>query len=436
MKLSVTRPQYDFIFSEADETLFGGAAGGGKSYAQLIDALLYALAHGGSHQLILRRTLPELERSLIRVSLGLYPQAVGNYQASYHRWRFINGSEIEFGCCDAESDVTRYQSAEYDVIRFDELTHFTRYQFTYLLSRIRGANDFPKRVKSTTNPGGVGHDWVKKRYIDRLTPGEPADCGGSTRLFVPARVQDNCFLMKKDASYLKRLEQLDENSRRALLEGDWNLSAGRYFPEFSREIHVCAPFPIPEDWERVLAIDYGLDMLAALWIARDALGNTVVYREVYEPGLIVSDAAARICAAEAAGEPISRRFAPPDLWGRRQETGRSAVDIFAEHGLYFEKSDNRRVPGWLAVKEYLRVFPGADGRETARLRIFEGCTNLIRTLGALQCDSRNPNDAANHPHELTHASDALRGYCATAGECGELPRAAGYDEDMDAFLGY
>ena len=373
---------------------------------------------------------------MIRVSLGLYPQAVGNYQASYHRWHFVNGSEIEFGCCDTEVDVVRYQSAEYDVIRFDELTHFSHYQFTYLLSRIRGANAFPKAVKSTTNPGGIGHNWVKKRYIDRLVPGKLTNCDKSTRLFIPARVQDNCFLMKKDASYLKRLEQLDENSRRALLDGDWNLSSGRYFPEFDKQIHVCAPHAIPQDWERILTIDYGLDMLAALWIARDAHGNAVVYREVYESGLIVSEAAARIAAAEAPGETINRRLAPPDLWGRRQETGRSAIDIFSEHALYFEKSDNRRVPGWLAVKEYLRIFSDACGDTTARLKIFATCTELIRTLGALQCDPRNPNDAANHPHELTHAPDALRGYCATMDDGTGLPRAAQYDEDIDAFLGY
>lgn len=432
MKLSVTRQQHDFIFSRAGETLFGGAAGGGKSYAQLIDALIFALQYGGSHQLILRRTLPELERSLIRVSLSVYPQAVGNYQASYHRWRFINGSEIEFGCCDAESDVTRYQSAEYDVLRFDELTHFTQYQFTYLLSRVRGANDFPKLVKSTTNPGGVGHHWVKARYIDRLVPGEMMDCGGSTRLFIPARVQDNCFLMRRDAGYLERLQQLDENSRRALLDGDWNLSGGRYFPEFCREKHVCTPFPVPDDWERVLSIDYGLDMLAALWIARDCLGNTVVYRELYQSGLIVSDAAARIRAAEAPGERISRRLAPPDLWGRRQETGRSAVDILAANGLYFEKSDNRRVTGWLAVKECLRV----PETGAPKLRVFADCVNLIRTLGALQCDARNPNDAANHPHELTHAPDALRGYCATVTEYGGVPDAGEFEQEVSVFLGF
>ena len=152
--------------SDTLETLFGGAAGGGKSHGQLLDALRFAVCYPGSRQLMLRRTMPELERSLVPAALRLYPQCIAKYKVSEHRWDFANGSALEFGYCDAESDVTRYQSAEYDVIRFDELTHFTESQFTYLLSRIRGTNGFPKQVKATTNPGGVGHQWVKSRFID------------------------------------------------------------------------------------------------------------------------------------------------------------------------------------------------------------------------------------------------------------------------------
>ena len=143
--------------SDAFETLFGGAAGGGKSHGQLLDALRFAVCYPGSRQLLLRRTMPELERSLVPASLRLFPQAVASYKVSEHLWQFTNGSTLEFGYCDAESDVTKYQSAQYDVLRFDELTHFTESQFTYLISRVRGANPFPKQVKSTTNPGGVGH---------------------------------------------------------------------------------------------------------------------------------------------------------------------------------------------------------------------------------------------------------------------------------------
>ena len=156
-----------FLSADADEVLFGGAAGGGKSYAQLIDAMLYALRYPKSKQLLLRRTLPELEMSLIRTARGLYPAEIFSYQSSLHCGRFENGSVIDFGYCASEGDVYRYQSAEYDVIRFDELTHFTEAQYLYMLSRLRGANGYPKRVKSTGNPGGVGHEFVKRRFIDK-----------------------------------------------------------------------------------------------------------------------------------------------------------------------------------------------------------------------------------------------------------------------------
>ena len=195
--------------SEAFETLFGGAAGGGKSHGQLLDALRFAVVYPGSRQLMLRRTMPELERSLVPAAMRLYPQSVASYKVSEHRWDFINGSTLEFGYCDAESDVTKYQSAEYDVIRFDELTHFTESQFTYLISRIRGANPYPKQVKSTTNPGGIGHQWVKSRYIDPMPPDEVHAFDGvqwigcSKGFLKSVSAQGRCRVRKAAASALR-----------------------------------------------------------------------------------------------------------------------------------------------------------------------------------------------------------------------------------------
>lgn len=432
MEISVTQRQLDFIRSTAFETLFGGAAGGGKSYAQLIDALIFALKYPGSRQLALRRTFPELKRSLIQVALSLYPTDIGTYGETNHKWTFVNKSTIEFGSCDSENDVTKYQSAEYDVIRFDELTHFTKFQFTYMLSRVRGVNGYPKQVKSSTNPGGVGHVWVKERYIDVLTPGQEQD----GKLFLPAKVQDNTFLMKSDPDYVKRLELLDERSRKALLYGRWDLFEGQYFSEFSNEIHICSPPPIPHYWKRYLAIDYGLDMLAALWIALSPDGTAWVYREVYRSGLIISEAAEAIRCAEGAEEQMYQRLAPPDLFNRRQETGRSAIDIFAEAGLYFDKAMGERVSGWYAVKEYLRPFNDEQGILTAKLKISPSCKNLIRTLPMLAVDQSNPNDTANTPHELTHAPDALRYFAATVQPYTMQAKPNIYDGEVGAFLAY
>ena len=234
MRLTVTKRQKAFLDATATEVLFGGAAGGGKSRGQLIDAFLFALTHPASKQLILRRTFPELEKSLIRESLALYPKSVYTYHATGHTGRFPNGSLIDFGYCATENDVFQYQSAEYDVIRFDELTHFTEFQYLYLMSRVRGANRYPKQIKSSTNPGGVGHGWVKARFIDPAPPDTvfTPERGGS-RIFLPAKLEDNRFLLRADPAYRERLLALPERERRALLLGDWNIFDGQYFGEFS-----------------------------------------------------------------------------------------------------------------------------------------------------------------------------------------------------------
>ena len=214
----------------------------------------------------------------------------------------------------------------------------------------------------------------------------------------------------------------------------WELDEGRYFSEFSPALHIVPPHEIPREWRRYLTIDYGLDMLAALWIAQSPDGHSVVYRELYEPGLIISEAAARILSCEASGEQIDVRLAPPDLWNRRQETGRSAVELFADCGLSFEKSSNERVAGWLALHELLAPRRDMDGEPRPRLTIFNTCRNLIRTLPALQHDRRNPSDTANTPHELTHAPDALRGYAATVFEPPAPSVPTAYDCEVGEFL--
>ena len=385
---------------------------------------------------MLRRTMPELERSLVPASLRLYPQRIASYKVSEHLWQFANGSLLEFGYCDAESDVTKYQSAEYDVIRFDELTHFTDSQFTYLISRVRGTNGFPKQVKSTTNPGGAGHQWVKARYIDPAPPDTAAEYDGGSRIFLPAKLSDNPFLQKADKDYEKRLRLLSTHDRKALLDGVWELDEGRYFSEFSTALHVTPPYAIPGHWRRYLTIDYGLDMLAALWIAQSPDGYSVVYRELYKSGLIISEAAAAIQSCEPTGERIDCRLATPDLWNRRQETGKSAVELFSDCGLDFDKSSNERVAGWLALHELLAPRRDACGEVRPRLTIFDSCRNLIRTLPALQHDKRNPSDVADTPHELTHAPDALRGYAATIYEPPVPVQPTAYDCEIGEFLSF
>ena len=422
MKISITKKQEKFIKSDAFETLFGGAAGGGKSYGQLVDALLYALKYPKSKQIIFRSTFADLEKSLIRVSLDIYPLSIADYNSSKHTWKFNNGSIIDFGYIQYEKDVYQYQSAEYDVIRFDELTHFTEFMYTYMISRCRGANPYPKRIKSSTNPGGVGHSWVKERFIDIGEPNAIHTCKLETgeevtRIFIPSLVTDNKFMLEYDPDYIKRLDALPEKERKALKYGDWDIYDGMFFPEFKRRIHVIEPFQIPEHWNRYIAMDYGLDMFAVLFIAIDTKGKAYVYNEIHKPNLIVSEARQTL-------KSIMRHYkykyiyAPPDLWNRNRDTGKSTAELFWEGGIDLTKASNNRIAGWLNVKEWLKVRKVRNEQtgelyEDSDLKIFGNCVNLIKYLPQLQHDEKEPNDVATEPHEPTHITDALRYFCVS-----------------------
>ena len=406
INLTLTKKQKRFIDATESEVLFGGAAGGGKSYGQVVDALIYALRYPGSKQLILRRTFAELDKSLIRAAMALYPREIYSFNSSSHVGRFKNGSLIDFGYCAAEIDVYQYQSAEYDVIRFDELTHFTETQYIYLISRVRGANDFPKQIKSSTNPGGIGHGWVKARFVDP----SPSGVGfigedGLGRIFIPALLSDNSYLCKSDPGYEARLLALPDRERKALLYGDWDIFEGQYFTEFDRSRHVIDPFEIPKHWRKYRTIDYGLDRTACLWIATAPDGNSYVYREFCKSNLTISQAASEICRLTPSDEDIYATLAPPDLWSRSQETGRSKAAIFDEWGLALTRTANDRECGWLAIKELLL---GGEGRRS--IKFFSNCCEIIRCLPALQVDRLRPTDCANEPHDITHAPDALRGF--------------------------
>lgn len=409
-KVGVPNPkQREFMLCRKKYTAYGGARGGGKSWALRKKLILMCLEYDGLTVLLLRRTYPELRDNHIRLMIPDL-KGIASYRASDKTMVFPNGSKILFGYCDSEMDAYRYQGNEYDVIAIDEATQFTEEMYNVIKSSLRGTNGYPKRMYLTCNPGGVGHEWVKRLFIDReYRQGEKPE----QYEFIKATVFDNPVLMETMPDYVDDLDSLSDDLRRAWRDGDWDVFAGQFFPEFSREIHVCEPFPIPDHWNRYRAFDYGLDRLACLWVAIGTDGRAYVYRELNVSEMIVSDAARKINELSE-GELYYSTFLPPDLWSRSKDSGKSIADLFMEHGLTgVVKAPNSRVDGWSNVKEWLKPLPSVDGEGmTAYLQIFSNCIELIRNIPKIQHDEKDPCDCATEPHEITHNLDALRYFCA------------------------
>jgi len=255
-----------FHASQVDELLFGGMAGGGKSQAIVADAAGNACAFAGLNVGVFRRTFPELNRSIVKKFRSTMQTGTYKYNKSEHVFSFPNGSTIELNYCENEDDVYNYQSAEYDILYFDELTHFTKFQYTYLLSRLRNTRkDFTPKAKSASNPGNIGNTWVKERFI---TVGKPEEVitqhdeeSGRvfSTMFIPSSVYENKYIMDNDPQYIQRLLGLPEKERRALLMGDWDAFTGQAFQELRRDKHIVDSFDIPQGWNMFGAFDYGFN---------------------------------------------------------------------------------------------------------------------------------------------------------------------------------
>ena len=397
-------------FFEATEkyVAYGGARGGGKSWALRRKIILMCLKYDGLCVLIVRRSYPELRENHIRPMKGELTE-IADYVESRKSFEFKNGSVIKLGYCDNESDVDRYQGQEFDVIALDEATQLTEYQFQTFKACLRGANDFPKRMYITCNPGGVGHGWVKRLFIDReYREFENPD----DYRFIPASVYDNKVLLTCDPEYLSRLESLPYDLREAWLFGKWDAFAGQFFPEFDLDLHSVPSHSPDENSTKYCAIDYGLDMLAAVFVAVDKDGRAYVYDEVYKSGLVVSEAA-KLLKQKIKG--VCQVIAPSDLWSRQKDSGKSISELFFENGVYLTKISPDRIQGWMCLKEWLKPFD-ADGKTDSMMKISRSCTNLLRCLPQLLYDSKKSGDASTQPHEITHAPDALR-YFASMRTC-------------------
>ena len=396
-----TERQRQFFASRARFTAYGGARGGGKSWALRRKLVGMCLRYAGLSCLLVRRTLPELKSNHVIPFLREYDGII-SYSESEKALLFPNGSRIALGYCAKDSDALRYQGQEYDVIAIDEATQLSEFRFSILKACLRGSNHFPRRMYLTCNPGGIGHSWVKRLFVDRdFRNGEDP----KEYKFIPALVYDNPNLTDADPEYVRSLESLPPRLRDAWLYGKWDVFEGQFFSEFNSSVHVCAPSCIPQDLKKFISLDYGFDMLAILLVGIDAAGNLWVIREHCESGLTLSQAAARVVEL-VRGENAEFAVCSPDLWNRRQDSGLSGFEIMQNASQFIppmRAADDRRVPGWRVLREYLC----AHG-DHPYIRISSECKDLCECLPALLCDPNRPEDASDNPHRITHSPEALR----------------------------
>tara|TARA_R110001592_G_scaffold132485_6_gene347151 strand:- start:1501 stop:3141 length:1641 start_codon:yes stop_codon:yes gene_type:complete len=400
-------PQTDFLAAPERDVLYGGAAGGGKSYAMLVDPLRYA--HKAAHRaLILRRSMPEL-REMIDKSRELYPLAFpgAKFREVEKLWNFPSGAKVEFGFLERDADVYRYQGQAYSWIGFDEITHLpTEFGWNYLASRLRTTDSsIPTYLRCTANPGGVGAHWVKKRYIE---PSEPNNSfkgmDGLTRKFIPAKLDDNPYLAH-DGRYEEMLKALPPIQRKQLLEGNWDVAEGAAFVEFDPHVHVIEPFLLPVVWERVKGIDYGYSSESCcLWGAVDRSdGTLIIYRELYRKNLTGLDLG-RIITEMEIEDPFSvSGVLDTSAWARTGTTGPTVGETLQQLGHKLRRADKNRIQGKIQIHEYLRV---QNSGSRPKLQIFNTCPNLIRELQSIPLSKTNPEDVNTNASD--HAYDALR----------------------------
>ena len=419
-------PQEEFLSAGERDVLYGGAAGGGKSFALLADPLRYC--HNPNHRgLLLRRTLDELTE-LIDKSRQLYTKAFpgAKFRESKSTWHFPSGATIWFTYLDRDKDVTRFQGQAFNWIGIDEITQYpTPYVWDYLRSRLRSTDPELQEnlyMRCTANPGGVGGWWVKKMYIEG-TPENKAfpafdidtrktfvwpsghEKAGQPlffRKFVPARLTDNPHLMA-DGQYEAMLRSLPDVERKRLLEGDWDVAEGAAFPEFSRTKHVVEPFDLPTNWPRIRAADYGYSAPSCvLWGAIDWDNNIWVYRELYAKHLTAEQLADRILEAEQI-DPLPHYSVLDSSCWNKTGFGPSIAEVMMRQGVRWTPSDRNRIQGKMEIHRRLADDPYT---KEPRVRFFSTCQNIVKQVAGIPLSKTNSEDVDTKAED--HAYDALR----------------------------
>ena len=413
--------QKQFLKANTKHIAFGGARGGGKSWSVRTKAKLLALRYAGIKILIVRRTYPELINNHINI-LRQELLDIARYNDKDKVLKFNNGSTINFSYCAKDGDLDRLQGTEYDIIFLDEATQLSEYQMKTITACLRGVNSFPKRVYYTCNPGGQGHQYIKRIFIDkRYDDGENPD----DYTFIQSLVTDNRVLMESQPDYIKQLEALPPKLREAWLYGSWDVYEGQFFEEFAdrpdhyldrQYTHVIEPFEIPDNWKIYRCFDWGYNHpFACEWVAIDTEGVMYVILELYgctktpNEGVkwIPDKVFSEIHKIEAEHRWLKGKniigVADPAIWNA--ETGESIAERASKHQVYFTKGDHERLAGWMQM-HYRFAF---DENGYPMMYVFKNCKGFIRTIPLLMYDEHKPEDIDTDGED--HIADAIRYLC-------------------------
>jgi len=421
-------PQTDFLASSEREVLYGGAAGGGKSFAMLADPLR-GINNPNFSGLLVRHTTEEL-RELIQKSQELYPKAIPGIKWSERKSQWVSpkGGRLWMSYLDRDLDVMRYQGQAFNWIGFDELTQWsTPFAWDYMRSRLRSTDpSLGLYMRATTNPGGAGHQWVKKTFVDPSPANTPfwateLESGNVItfpkghsregqplfrRRFIPANLFDNPYLAES-GDYEAMLLSLPEHQRRQLLDGDWDVAEGAAFPEFNRKAHVVEPYKIPASWTKFRACDYGYGSYSAVvWIAITPAEQLVIYRELQVSKVLAVDLADMILQLEADDGRIQYGVLDSSLWHKRGDTGPSLAEQMIVRGCRWRPSDRSKGSRVAGKNELHRRLQVDEFTQEPRMVVFNNCTNLISQLPSLPLDKKNPEDVDTNA--MDHMYDALR----------------------------
>jgi hypothetical protein len=436
-------PKQGLAFSTlATEVLYGGAAGGGKSYELRASAIRWCIEVPGIQVYLFRRTLPDLRDNHLRGPTSFHVMLEGftstgkvKYRSVENEFEFWNGSILHLCYCDSENDVEKYRGAEIHVLELDELTHFSEYQYRFLRSRVRIAGlKVPEkyksrlpRIESGSNPGSIGHAWVKRTFISPKPANEiwrvSAEEGGMLRQFIPARLSDNPYLSKEDPTYADRLRGLGtDNLVRAMLEGDWDIIAGAAFEKLRREVHCIEPFQPPEDWMIFGSLDWGSAKPFSFGLWTVANGNDLPDGRTYRRGAIIRynevygwngkpNEGIRKEAQDVAGiikARLNQRkpayiIADPSMW--KVDGGPSLAENFLKAGVNLRKGDNSRIVGYQQVRQRI-----AGDEEGPMLYATKNCHDgFWRTMPDIVMDERRFEDIDTDQED--HCADDVRYAC-------------------------